>query len=88
MFPSPDQVASPRFSSRLKRTLVPGPTFRSISIGGSYVGSLAEMRELVALAAKGEAEPVPVETRPLDQAQASLDDLVAGRVVGRVVLTP
>jgi alcohol dehydrogenase/propanol-preferring alcohol dehydrogenase len=62
--------------------------FRSISIGGSYVGSLAEMSELVALAAKGEAEPVPVETRPLDRAQDSLDDLVAGRVVGRVVLTP
>ncbi len=62
--------------------------FRSISIGGSYVGSLGEMGELVALAAKGEARPVPVETRPLERAQASLDDLVAGRVVGRVVLTP
>jgi hypothetical protein len=32
--------------------------------------------------------PIPVELRPLDRAGASLDDLRAGKIVGRVVVTP
>jgi hypothetical protein len=31
---------------------------------------------------------MPIESRPLDAAQQSLDDLRAGRVRGRVVLIP
>jgi alcohol dehydrogenase len=31
--------------------------------------------------------PPPISERPLGEAQAALDDLRAGRVVGRVVLT-
>ena len=44
------------------------------------------MSELMALARAGKLSPLPIEERPLAAAQAALDDLRAGRVVGRVVL--
>jgi D-arabinose 1-dehydrogenase-like Zn-dependent alcohol dehydrogenase len=40
----------------------------------------------VALARKKKLKPLPLETRPADAANASLDDLAAGKVAGRVVL--
>jgi len=48
---------------------------------------LAQARELIALARSGKIAPIPTQARPLDQAQTALDDLRAGRVVGRTVLT-
>jgi D-arabinose 1-dehydrogenase-like Zn-dependent alcohol dehydrogenase len=59
---------------------------RAIGIVGSYVGSLQELKEVVALAKKGKLRPMPVETRPAEQVNGALDDLLAGRVVGRIVL--
>ena len=59
---------------------------RAIGIQGSYVGSLQELKAVVALAKKGKLKPMPVETRPAEQAFQSLEDLKGGRVVGRVVL--
>jgi D-arabinose 1-dehydrogenase-like Zn-dependent alcohol dehydrogenase len=59
---------------------------RAIGIVGSYVGSLQELKEVVALAKKRKLRPAPVETRPAGEANAALEDLKAGRVVGRVVL--
>jgi D-arabinose 1-dehydrogenase-like Zn-dependent alcohol dehydrogenase len=59
---------------------------RAIGIVGSYVGSLQELKEVVALAKKGRIRPPPVETRPASEANAALEDLKAGRVLGRVVL--
>jgi D-arabinose 1-dehydrogenase-like Zn-dependent alcohol dehydrogenase len=59
---------------------------RAIGIIGSYVGNLQELKEVVALAKKGKIKPAPVETRPADEANRALEDLKAGRVVGRVVL--
>ena len=59
---------------------------RAISIAGSYVGNLAELKAVVALAKKGKLKPMPVETRAADKANEALEDLKAGRVVGRVVL--
>ena len=59
---------------------------RAIGIIGSYVGNLQELREVVALAKKRKLKPLPVETRPAAEANAALEDLKAGRVVGRVVL--
>jgi D-arabinose 1-dehydrogenase-like Zn-dependent alcohol dehydrogenase len=38
------------------------------------------------LAKAGKIAPLPITERPLDQASESLDDLRAGRVVGRIVL--
>jgi D-arabinose 1-dehydrogenase-like Zn-dependent alcohol dehydrogenase len=60
---------------------------KAMSIEGTQTGTLAEARELIDLVrAKNIAAP-PIAERPLDQAQATLDDLRAGRIVGRVVLT-
>lgn len=67
---------------------VPTLPLRAIALAGSYVGSLAELRDLVELARAGHIKPMPLETRPLDAAQATLDDLRAGRIRGRAVLTP
>ncbi|MEA3024871.1 MAG: alcohol dehydrogenase, propanol-preferring, partial [Alphaproteobacteria bacterium] len=54
----------------------------------SYVGSLPEMRELIELVKRTGLPPVPVATQPLDNVNAVMSDLRAGKVVGRVVLTP
>jgi D-arabinose 1-dehydrogenase-like Zn-dependent alcohol dehydrogenase len=59
---------------------------RAIGIIGSYVGNLQELKDVVALAKKKRLKPLPVETRPAAQASAALEDLKAGRIVGRVVL--
>jgi D-arabinose 1-dehydrogenase-like Zn-dependent alcohol dehydrogenase len=61
---------------------------RAITVQGSYVGSLQETRELIALVRRTGLPPVPVATRPLDEVNAALGELRAGKVVGRVVLTP
>ncbi len=67
---------------------IPYFPFRSITVEGSYVGSLDEAKEMLALAASGAIDPIPVKLRPLDEAQASLDALREGGVHGRSVLTP
>ena len=58
------------------------------TITGSYVGSIEEFEELMALARAGKIPQIPVEKRPLADAQKSLDDLKTGSIVGRAVLTP
>jgi alcohol dehydrogenase len=59
-----------------------------MTIEGTFVGSLAEAKEMLALARAGKVAPVPIVERTLDAAQQSLDDLRKGNVVGRIVLTP
>jgi D-arabinose 1-dehydrogenase-like Zn-dependent alcohol dehydrogenase len=59
---------------------------RAIGIVGSYVGNLAELKAVVALAKKKKLRPAPIEVRKADDANRSLEDLKSGRVVGRVVL--
>lgn len=60
---------------------------KSMGLIGSLVGSPAELGELITLAKAGKIAPLPVETRPLDQANQALADLEAGKVNGRIVLT-
>jgi D-arabinose 1-dehydrogenase-like Zn-dependent alcohol dehydrogenase len=60
---------------------------RAISIVGVFTGTLPEFQELMALAREGKVKPAPIEMRALETAQQSLDDLRAGRIRGRVVLT-
>jgi D-arabinose 1-dehydrogenase-like Zn-dependent alcohol dehydrogenase len=58
-----------------------------MTIEGSYVGTLDDLRELLALVQAGKVPPIPIETRPADQASSALSDLKSGgRVRGRVVL--
>ena len=68
-------------------SLPPFP-MRAITVQGSYVGSLPEMRELIELVRRTGLPEVPVATRPLDDVNAVLGELRDGKVVGRVVLTP
>jgi D-arabinose 1-dehydrogenase-like Zn-dependent alcohol dehydrogenase len=69
---------------------LPVPMFplRELTLSGSYVGSLAEARELIALVRAGRIRPIPVDERPLSEANAALADLRAGGVTGRIVLRP
>jgi D-arabinose 1-dehydrogenase-like Zn-dependent alcohol dehydrogenase len=66
----------------------PLPPFaqRAIGLVGSYVGNLQELKEVVALAKKKKLKPTPVSTRPAAEVTQILDDLKAGKVLGRVVL--
>jgi alcohol dehydrogenase len=59
---------------------------KAMTVEGTLTGTLAEANELMALARAGKIAPLPIEERPLAAAQQSLDDLRAGRVVGRVSL--
>jgi len=60
---------------------------KAMTIEGTQTGTLAEAHELIDLVRAKNIAPPPIAERPLDQAQATLDDLRAGRIVGRVVLT-
>jgi propanol-preferring alcohol dehydrogenase len=66
----------------------PSLPLRSISYSGSFVGSLPELRDLMALVRERAPVAVPTCCRPLYEASAALDDLEHGRVVGRVILEP
>lgn len=61
--------------------------FKMMTIEGSYVGTLEDLRELLALVQAGKVPPIPIERRPADQASQALADLKSGgKVRGRVVL--
>jgi D-arabinose 1-dehydrogenase-like Zn-dependent alcohol dehydrogenase len=60
---------------------------KAMTIEGTLTGTLSEAREVIALARAGKVTALPISERPLSAAQSALDDLRAGRVVGRVVLT-
>lgn len=61
---------------------------RSIAIEGMLVGTLAEFREVMDLVASGRVEPMPLVERPLARVNETLEDLRAGRIFGRAMLTP
>ena len=61
---------------------------RMLTVTGSYVGSLEELKQLMILVQDGKVPPIPVATRPLRDANLVLDDLRAGKISGRVVLVP
>jgi len=60
---------------------------KSLTVRGSYVGSCNDLRELIALVRTGKVKDIPVSSRPLSAASETLDDLKAGKITGRVVLT-
>lgn len=70
-------------SLRLPIPLIP---MNARVIEGSYVGSLDDMGELMAMVRAGAVDPVPIRERPLAEAGQALADLKAGRVRGRQVL--
>lgn len=68
-------------------TPVPMFPLKVMTIEGTFVGTLAEAREMLDLARSGRPPAIPMTERPLAEAQQALDDLRMGRIVGRVVLT-
>lgn len=61
---------------------------RALSLLGSYVGTLAQLRALVTSAERGEFALPPAQPRPLAMAGQCLCDLRDGLGLGRFVLTP
>ena len=59
---------------------------RAISIIGSYVGSLTDLKDYVAHVRTHGLPEIPIEHRPMAEVARTLDDLRDGNVVGRVVL--
>jgi D-arabinose 1-dehydrogenase-like Zn-dependent alcohol dehydrogenase len=59
---------------------------RALTIQGSYVGTVGELKEVVTLARQGKLKPIPIRKRPLSEVSRTLDELKAGAVVGRVVV--
>jgi D-arabinose 1-dehydrogenase-like Zn-dependent alcohol dehydrogenase len=75
------------YGGDLTVSLPPIP-MRALTIQGSYVGSLPEMADLMDLVRSTGPPQVPVATRQLDDVNVVMEQLRAGRVIGRVVLTP
>lgn len=67
---------------------LPNFPFLNMSIEGNYTGSLQDMKDVMDLARAGKIVAPRVTTRPIGEAQAALDDLRNGRVIGRTVLVP
>ncbi len=69
---------------------VPTPylPMRAMTLRGSYVGSQTDIAELLDLVKRTGMPPVPIRTRRLEDVNETLNDLRAGKIVGRVVLTP
>lgn len=61
---------------------------KAITIQGSYVGNLAETRELLDLVRAKKIAPIPVTPLPLPKANDALRDLQQGKLIGRAVLMP
>lgn len=58
---------------------------RAVTVQGSHLGSVEELKAVVALAREGKIKPIPIEVRPLSEVSRTLDELKAGMIVGRVV---
>lgn len=62
-----------------------GTILRALTVQGSHLGSVDELKTVVELARDGKLMPIPLQTRPLAEVSRTLDELKAGKIVGRVV---
>jgi D-arabinose 1-dehydrogenase-like Zn-dependent alcohol dehydrogenase len=69
-------------------TPLPMFPFTGNTIMGSVTGTPAEMKEMMDLVIAGKAAPVPIIKRKLDEADATLQELRKGLIMGRAVLVP
>jgi alcohol dehydrogenase len=60
--------------------------YKRMTIEGFMTGTLAEAHELMALARAGKLKPTPMREAPMGDVQKWIDELRAGKVVGRIVL--
>ena len=61
-------------------------SMKAVSVTGSYVGSLQEMQELMAIARSGALPDLPLDTQALGTATEALEALRAGHIRGRTIL--
>ncbi len=60
--------------------------YKRLTVEGFMVGTLEEGKELMALARAGKVKPTPIREEPMADVQKWIDELRAGRVVGRIML--
>jgi alcohol dehydrogenase/propanol-preferring alcohol dehydrogenase len=68
------------------RVPLPFMPIKALTIQGSYVGSLKELKALVALAQKGKVPGIPITLEKQENANAALMRLRDGQVTGRTIL--
>lgn len=61
--------------------------YKRMTVEGFMTGTLAEAEELMALARAGKVKPTPMKEEPMGDVQKWIDQLRAGKVVGRIMLT-
>jgi alcohol dehydrogenase len=61
--------------------------YKRMTVEGFMTGTLDEARELMALARAGKIKPTPMREAPMTDVQKWIDELRAGKVVGRIMLT-
>ena len=66
---------------------LPALAVQQLQFRGSFVGTLAELEELLAFVREGRIEPIPAQVVPIGEVNDRIRELRAGRVTGRVVLT-
>ena len=59
---------------------------RNITLQGSNVGTLAELRELLGLMSRTNLQTIPVQGRPMPEANDVLAEIAQGKAIGRIVL--
>ena len=59
--------------------------YKRMTIEGFMVGTLAEAQELMALARSGKIKPTPMREEPMGDAQKWMEQLRAGKVIGRIM---
>jgi alcohol dehydrogenase len=59
--------------------------YKRMTIEGFMVGTLTEAKELMALARSGRIKPTPMREEPMGDVQKWMEQLRAGKVVGRVM---
>lgn len=61
---------------------------RNLTLRGSYVGSIGELRDLVRFTQDGRLPMLPISVKPMSLINQIIDDLENRKVLGRVVTTP
>lgn len=61
--------------------------YKRMTIEGFITGTLSEAHELMALARAGKVKPTPMKEEPMADVQKWIEELRAGKVVGRIMLT-
>jgi D-arabinose 1-dehydrogenase-like Zn-dependent alcohol dehydrogenase len=59
---------------------------RNVTLQGSNVGTLAELRELLGLLSIKNLQTIPVQGRPTAEVNDVLAEVAQGKAVGRIVL--